>query len=250
MYSKTDQLIGFNIKYKTSTAIPYAFFYSSNKLVEKVSAAGKDTLFKYDEGSKLKIQTNANGVQDRFDYNEGNQLTETSTVNSCGTKMWSSKYVYDDDGRLKTITGNGPGSPSADYVYNDVAGTENLNRLTKATINDGSGDKTFNYSYDPAGNIQSMNVPSGQTNTFVYDRNNKISAINGSAGNVSYDANGNLTKLTVNGKTQQYVYDAANRLTTVKEGAGAGTVIARYTYDGDGQRLTKTVGSDIILKVS
>ncbi|MCO5388005.1 hypothetical protein [Desulfosporosinus sp.] len=37
-------------------------------------------------------------------------------------------------------------------------------------------------------------------------------------------------------KTQQYVYDAANRLTTVKEGTGAGTVIASYTYDGDGQR--------------
>lgn len=92
-----------------------------------------------------------------------------------------------------------------------------------------------------------MDVPNGQgeqTNTFAYDGDNKISTINGSASNVSYDANGNLTKLTVNGKTQQYVYDAANRLITVKDGAGA--VIASYTYDGDGQRLTKTVGTETI----
>ena len=204
MYSKTDQLIGFDLTYGTNASIPYAFFYSSNKLVEKVSSGSKDTLFKYDEGSKLKIQTNANGVQDRFDYNEGNQLTGTSSVNSSGLKMWSSNYAYDPDGRLVNVTGNGPGSPSAAYVYNDI-GTEKLNRLTKATINDGSGDQIFNYSYDPAGNLKSMNVPTGQANTFTYDGDNKISAINGSASNVSYDANGNLTKLTVNGKTQQYV---------------------------------------------
>ncbi|WP_157137182.1 hypothetical protein [Desulfosporosinus youngiae] len=46
-----------------------------------------------------------------------------------------------------------------------------------------------------------MELPSGQTNTFAYDGDNKISSISGSASNVSYDANGNLIKLTVNGKT-------------------------------------------------
>ena len=107
MYSKTDQLIGFDLTYGTNASIPYAFFYSSNKLVEKVSSGSKDTLFKYDEGSKLKIQTNANGVQDRFDYNEGNQLTGTSSVNSSGLKMWSSNYAYDPDGRLVMTFLNG-----------------------------------------------------------------------------------------------------------------------------------------------
>ncbi|WP_042338622.1 hypothetical protein [Desulfosporosinus youngiae] len=81
MYSKTDQLLGFKPKYISSPDVPYAFLYSLNKLVEKVSAADKDTLFKYDEGSKLKLQTNPNGVEDRFDYNEGNQLIGTSTSN-------------------------------------------------------------------------------------------------------------------------------------------------------------------------
>lgn len=72
----------------------------------------------------------------------------------------------------------------------------------------------------------------------------KISAIDSSTSNVSYDANENLTKLTVNGRTQQYVYDAANRLTAVKDGAGA--VISSYTYDGDDQRLTKTANGETI----
>lgn len=244
MYSKTDQLLGFNLKYLSNPDVLYAFVYSPNKLVEKVSAAGKDTLFKYDEGSKLKLQTNPNGVEDRFDYNEGNQLIVTSTFkpgNDYNTRI-SSTYKYDDDGRLIEIKGQGPGSPTAKYVYN--AGTEKLNRLTQAEITDAGTQYTLDYSYDPAGNLKSMELPSGQTNTFAYDGDNKISSLNGSASNVSYDANGNLTKLTVNGKTQQYVYDEANRLTSVKNGAG--TVIASYTYDGDGQRLTKTVGSETI----
>jgi len=242
MYSKTDQLLGFKLKYLSNPDVLYAFVYSPNKLVEKVSAAGKDTLFKYDEGSKLKLQTNPNGVEDRFDYNEGNQLIGTSTFKPGTDTKITNKYEYDDDGRLKSITRDGSENPTTKYVCNN--GTEQLNRLTQAEITDDVKKHTLDYSYDPAGNLKTMELPSGQTNTFAYDGDNKISSLNGSAGNVSYDANGNLTKLTVNGKTQQYVYDAANRLTSVKNGAG--TVIASYTYDGDGQRLTKTVGSETI----
>ena len=52
---------------------------------------------------------------------------------------------------------------------------------------------------------------------------------------LAYDANGNtLTDQT----GQQYVYDALNRLVAVK--SPAGTVVAAYTYDAQGRRVTET----------
>ena len=46
--------------------------------------------------------------------------------------------------------------------------------------------------------------------------------------------------------TVQYTYDSLNRLTRVDYGAGAGAIIA-YSYDSNGNRLTKTeTSADIV----
>ena len=52
-------------------------------------------------------------------------------------------------------------------------------------------------------------------------------------GTYSYDANGNLTSVS----NKQYGYDLFNRLTSFSDG----TTTASYTYNGDGQRMSKTV---------
>jgi len=152
------------------------------------------------------------------------------------TPIWSSKYTFDTDGRISSVSGTRPWSLgvslSESYTYNNV--TEKLNRLTQAVI-DGT---TFNYQYDPAGNIKSMSVPGG-TNTFNYDADNRITN-----SGFSYDNNGNLTNVAMYGTTYQYNYDSANRLTTVKDASN--NVIASYTYDGDGNRVTKTANGTTI----
>ena len=63
---------------------------------------------------------------------------------------------------------------------------------------------------------------------------NQITSISGSA-TPTYDANGNMIS-DQNGNT--YVYDAWNRLVEVKNAAGA--VIAQYTYDARGYRITES----------
>lgn len=77
--------------------------------------------------------------------------------------------------------------------------------------------------------------------TFTYDADNRITNSGFTYDSTSGTSNGNLTSAVVNGKNYSYVYDSSNRLTAVKDGTGA--IIASYTYDGDGQRLTKTVGT-------
>jgi RHS repeat-associated protein len=239
MHSHLNQLQGFDLKYGTYS-VTYTFSYTKAGLIKDVSTDGKVFNFEYDESNNLISRTYANSTQDVYMYNEANQIVKTQTLDSGNQPKWSSKYIYNDDGRLTNITGTGPGSPTASYVYNNT--TEKLNRLTQATINDGSGDQIFNYSYDTAGNILGMDTPNGHRD-FLYDAANRISQINGSTTAVSYDSNGNssngnLTKVTLDGVTSQYIYDSANRLIEVQDGAGE--TIAAYTYDGDGKRLTKT----------
>ncbi|KLU62586.1 tRNA3(Ser)-specific nuclease WapA precursor [Peptococcaceae bacterium CEB3] len=180
-------------------------------------------------------RVNPDSTEDIYTYNDANQITGVQTVkvdNSNGTSLipkWSSEYSFDADGRINGVTGTRPSgsSLSESYTYNN--GTEQLNRLTQAVI-DGT---TFNYQYDPAGNLTSMTVPVFGTKTFTYDADNRITN-----SGFSYDANGNLTAVAMYGTNYNYVYDAKNRLTTVKDSSN--NVIASYTYDGEGNRITKT----------
>ena len=157
MYSDINQINGFDLKFGTVTAT-YNFSYTKGGLIKEVSSGGKTFTFQYDESNNLLSRTYANSTQDVYTYNEANQVVKTQTLDSASQPKWASQYMYDADGRTTQITGTGPGSPSAAYVYNDAAVVEKLNRLTKATINDGSGDQTFNYLYDPAGNMTSMTL--------------------------------------------------------------------------------------------
>lgn len=252
-YDQVNRLKGFNLVYSSNAAIPYTFNYLQNGAVSNIKFGPNNSqfVFNYDDGDNLINKINPNNTEDIYTYNEANQIvgTQTAGVSVSGqistlTSKWSNQYSYSSDGLLTSVTQSGQISSSANYTYNN--GTEKLNRLTQANITVGSTPYTFNYSYDPAGNLLSMAVPNGTTtttNTFQYDGANRITAINSDSTAVSYDSNGNLTKLTVNGKTYQYVFDNSNRLTTVKDGTGA--VIASYTYDQDGKRLTKTVGTTI-----
>ena len=58
----------------------------------------------------------------------------------------------------------------------------------------------------------------------------------GTSQTFTYDANGNLT----GDGTKTYEWDAENRLLAVKQGA---STLASFTYNGNGLRATKTVGS-------
>jgi RHS repeat-associated protein len=91
----------------------------------------------------------------------------------------------------------------------------------------------YTYTYDAVGNRQTMVSPEG-TIAYSYDAANRLT----NAGGVEYswDANGNLTSDGV----RTYTYDHANRLVEV----GEGTLTTQFAYNGDGARLSKTVGGD------
>ena len=234
-----NRITGFNLVYNGGTtsviSAPYAFTYTGNGLPSTVSVDGKNFAMIYDDGDKLINRNTPDKTQDIYSYNDANQVTRVQTVkvDPNGTTLipqWSSQYTFDTDGRISTVNGTRPSGANLSESYTYNSGTEKLNRLTKAVI-DGT---TFNYQYDPAGNITSMSLPYFGTKTFTYDADNRIT--NSGFG---YDNNGNLTSVAMYGTNYKYSYDSANRLTTVKDAGN--NLIVSYTYDGDGNRLTKTV---------
>ena len=141
-----------------------------------------------------------------------------------GTSINSYTYTYDNTGNITAISG----STSASYTY-DAQG-----QLLTETY----GGKTYTYTYDTYGNIRSV---SDGTTTKVYSYGDSswldlLTAYDGQS--ISYDSIGNPTSW-YDGTT--FTWSNGRRLTSaVNSSTGLNN---SYTYDMDGLRLTKTVGS-------
>ena len=106
-----------------------------------------------------------------------------------------------------------------------------LNRLSSYNQ---PGSPTQSWTLDSQGNWSSF-TSNGSTQTQTANAQNQITSISGTAGTPAYDANGNMTT-DQSGNT--YIYNAWNQLVTAKNSAG--TVIAQYSYDARGYRVTES----------
>jgi len=118
------------------------------------------------------------------------------------------------------------------YTYDKIA------RVTAAAYADAS--RSYAYQYDRAGNRTQEQVTIGATTTttgWVYNAINQIQTQQIGANpvtNFTYDTNGRLTYDGV----LTYTWNRADRLTTVNNGS----YNTNYTYDGDNNRRSQTVG--------
>ena len=190
---------------------------------------------------------------DRFgrvvDQNWVNSATGTSTVDL--------QYAYDSNGNV--LYENNLLDPSQSELFhaNSSAVGDNrtaydpLGRLSgfevgvlsasgnNGTSGQGSLDTVANPSASQSWNLDSQGnwssvTTNGTTQTRTANAQNQITSISGSA-TPTYDANGDMIS-DQNGNT--YTYNAWNQLVAVKNSAGA--VIAQYTYDARGYRISET----------
>ena len=120
-------------------------------------------------------------------------------------------------------------------------GYDNADRITAACYGDQVDTcptgSLITYAYDKVGN-RSSQTKFGTTTNYGYDAADQLTQTT-SGGNTttySYDNDG---QQTAEG-TKTYAYDLAGQLTQV---ANNGTPLASFTYDGAGNRLTKTASS-------
>jgi YD repeat-containing protein len=84
------------------------------------------------------------------------------------------------------------------------------------------------------GSLHEAFLPTATSSDSVFDANNKLVQINGTA--LTYDNNGSLSS----DGTRSYVWDVRGRLAEIKQGAAT---VASFNYDALGRRVTKTVGA-------
>ena len=166
-------------------------------------------------------------------------LNRLSTVSE--DDQLQAAYTYDANGNRSTLTyANGV---VESYTYNKANWVTSVtNRLGDTVLS------SYAYTYYPTGNQKTKTDHTGKKTTYVYDGLGRLEQESDNAGlNICYfyDASHNRHFITYKNGTENYelyyYYDANNQLTQErKRQDGKYTTVATYTYDGNGNQLSKT----------
>jgi RHS repeat-associated protein len=183
------------------------------------------TNYAYDNVGNLQSVAYTNGVAHAYSYDTRNRLSNlgvTGTVNGTPGPIASYAYTLDSSGH-RTAVAELSGR-TVNYGY------DNLYRLTTETIaaDPSAINGAVSYVYDPVGNrTQKVSTLPGYPGGLLnYNANDQLTTD-------GYDANGNTVGSGANTGSNGYIYDFENHL--LQQGA------ISFTYDGDGNRVSKTV---------
>ena len=196
----------------------------------------------------------------------GNRETMTGNPEPLGTTIAPGTTTYDYDALDRLVSVTFPGPKTVSYQYDDLPGGDaadypgqrtqitypDSKTVTYTYLQDGAMETVTDwlsqqtaYTYDDAGRLDLTQLPNGVSADYGYDEANRLtSVVNTAAGPTTIssftyvlDAVGNRLSMTdANNDTHEYEYDALYRLTEVTY---PGPETDTYTYDGNGNRLTK-----------
>ena len=202
-----------------STNYTYDAVNRLESVVDNRLIAGTTT-YTYDGVHNVLSTTAANGVQSVYTYNSMDRIMQMTTSKGGGT-LASYTHTLDPTGRRLSVTEN-TGRVTA-YTY------DSLYRLKSETVSGdpASGNGAVNYNYDAVDNRLTRNstLAAVPTASSAYDANDRLTSD-------AYDANGN----TRSAGGISFTYDFENRIKTANGGA------VRFVYDGDGNRVSETIG--------
>jgi RHS repeat-associated protein len=178
------------------------------------------TTYSYDAVGNVLGSTAANGVQSAYAYDTLDRLLQLT--HSKGGTLAGYTHTLDPTGRRLSVTENN--GRVVNYTY------DTLYRLTNETVSGATpaaGNGSVGYTYDSVGNrlSRTSSLAAVVSATSAYDANDRLTTD-------SYDANGNTRAAS----GLAYTYDYENRVKSMNNGA------VRIVYDGDGNRVSKTVG--------
>lgn len=226
-YAK-EQLVGINHQTMYSST---QYEYDAEMRIAQVKESGNLTAtYTYDANGNKVSETLANGVVSTYSYNGCNKVTKLVTK-SGNSDISSYEYSYYLDGSDACKVRNENGTiETTSYDY------DGLKRLTKEFISNGKTADTYSYEYDDYGNRSKMVANGSEEYETVYD----------------YTVNGKYTALLQ--KEIKTVEETSN--TTVSDGlaisptdlitstaADAKTEETAYSYDANGNQITKTAES-------
>ncbi|MET9378761.1 putative T7SS-secreted protein [Streptomyces sp. NPDC002992] len=221
-----------------------------HRVTRVTTAAGHTRTYLIDDRYRVVAETDPLGAVTRYAYDErGRRIAHTDPLGH------TTRTTYDDAGRLVSYVR--PDGREARAEYNE------LGRPVKVVAVDGS---VVRQTYDERGNRTSVSRPDGTVTRFGYDERGHLTTVTdpmGAVTRVRTDRAGlPLTVTDRSGATTTYERDAFGRATAVTDPLGAVTRMewtvegkplhrtgpdgARrsWTYDGEGNCLTRTDGPD------
>jgi RHS repeat-associated protein len=166
-----------------------------------------------------------------------NSATQCATTATAGTIL-DMKYNFNlgagDNGNVIGITNNRDTTRSQAFVY------DSLNRIQTAGTVNTSGTNCWGETYgiDAWANLSSLALPSSYSSSCSHETPFSYAIPNSnqlpSASGFTYDAAGNLMATGLG----NYVYNAEHQMTSVTVASTTTT----YSYDGDGKRVEKSGG--------
>lgn len=207
-------------------------------LTSVTDPTGGTTTMTYDVVNRLASRTMPNGVTTTYTYDQVDQVTAIAHTTSTGTVLASFTYERDASGQPTTIT-------REDGSYRELSYDASL-RLTQEVFYDATGtaQETITYTYDAAGNRIAHSDSEG-SHTYTYGDGFQLeSVVNGTETDTySHDVDGRLDAIARDGETLNLDHNAADQLTLVTNATTGETVT--YTYDGDGNRIGETTGTEV-----
>ena len=235
-YDSLDRLT--NTTYPDGKSVQYAYDQAGNRISLSYPGGTASLTYAYDAANRLS-QITQGTLQWTFAYDGAGNRTQLTQPNGTSTI-----YAYLSNNWLSSITHKAPGGAAFQTIsyllYDangnrtrqaDSSGTTNfsydgLNRLIGAAYPGTYG--TWSWEYDPVGNRASQSVNGGQSLSYTYDGDNRLT--NAGAVSYTYDANGNLIGTSAG---QSFSYDEFNRMVHA-----VGNTVG-YTYNGDGLKVQR-----------
>ncbi|MES0491409.1 MAG: RHS repeat-associated core domain-containing protein [Leptospirales bacterium] len=230
------------------------FDYDPNgNVTEKLLPGGDQVAYAYDKKNRLTQKSTSDGLTNKYQYDLVNNLISIENTN------YKERYGYDLLNR-KTDVNNITHNKQIEYRY-DPVGRRTYMSSPKAP---GSGAE---YRYDKAGRLAGVKFPEtpNMENLIRYDAAGRVMQkqyVNGVVKNISYNTDGNVSRLNEslngkqilnfayehdkvgnpvritreNGRVDEMSYDKLDRMTSFVRGGYS----MQYTYDAVGNRIQET----------
>ncbi|WP_180364859.1 RHS repeat-associated core domain-containing protein [Selenomonas sp. WCT3] len=221
---------------------------SAGRLTAVIGTDGNKRTYEYDDNNQLKSITYPDGAQEQYLYTADGKLIQSQDRNGItNTYQWNvygslierkagnlrNSYEYAPNGQLTAAIANG-----MDYRYS--YDRDGLLLAKKA-----SGRTLLSYRYDELGRKISQTDITGRQVSYKFDKSNYLvdicNEIDQSIVKFTRDADGAIQKIThANGMWQDIAYDADKNITSLTV-ATPDKILAQntYRYDGNGQRIEK-----------
>ncbi|HEX9030339.1 MAG TPA: DNRLRE domain-containing protein, partial [Streptosporangiaceae bacterium] len=204
----------------------------------------KTTAFTYTPAGQIQTQQQPNGNLISDQYTAAGQVY---TQAECTNKTSPVIPAFPITSPTAITCGTGGQLVTADAYTYDVNSqqTQDLSSLMSADSSSTHLSHTWNYSYNPVGQLTQVSDGSAQTEAYQHDPQGDI--ISQVIGNTSAPATtstysrGLLQSTTTSGQTSTYNYDPLGRLDTVT--GPDGSIQEANTYDGFDNLISNTTGS-------